>query len=128
METLKKDIDVETYYKSSALANKYGMGVALYLMFGVPSETSGDREQAFQIVKDLKPVMAKVSSLIPFPGTPLYDNSLKDSSRLNVVGTWKSFDHPLRDLGFALNSSMSPICGPHTTSKIGTHETSICLI
>jgi len=102
METLKKDIDVETYYKSSALANKYGMGVALYLMFGVPSETSEDREQAFKIVKDLKPVMAKVSSLIPFPGTPLYDNSLKDSSRLNVVGTWESFDHPLRDLGFPL--------------------------
>jgi len=102
METLKKDIKVETYFKSAELANRYGLGVALYLMFGVPGETSEDREQAYQIVKKIKPVMAKVANLIPFPGTPLYDDSLKNSPRLNIVGTWESFDHPLRTLGFPL--------------------------
>jgi radical SAM superfamily enzyme YgiQ (UPF0313 family) len=51
MEDLKKDINIETYYKSSELVKKYGMGVVLYLMFGVPGETSKDRHQAYQIVK-----------------------------------------------------------------------------
>jgi anaerobic magnesium-protoporphyrin IX monomethyl ester cyclase len=117
MEDLKKDINVETYYKSSELVQRYGMGVILYLMFGVPGETSKDRHQAYQIVKKIKPVMAKVGNLIPFPGTPLYDDSLKNSPRLNVVGTWESFDHPLRYLGFPLKKPATLPYVPETSSE-----------
>jgi hypothetical protein len=61
--------------------------------------------------------MAKVGNLIPFPGTPLYDDSLKNSPRLNVVGTWESFDHPLRYLGFPLKKPATLPYVPETSSE-----------
>ena len=122
METLKKDINVETYYKSSELVKKYNMGVVLYLMFGVPGETSDDRYQAYQVVKKIKPIMAKVGNLIPFPGTPLFDDSLKNSPRTNIVGTWESFDHPLRYLGFPLKKPATLPYVPETSSEWEIHR------
>jgi anaerobic magnesium-protoporphyrin IX monomethyl ester cyclase len=91
---IRKDETVECHLETTRLCQKYGIDVSLFMIFGLPTETSADRELSFNIVRDAGVVATKYNNLIPYPGTPLW-NELKDSGRVVVTTNWRNFDSVL---------------------------------
>lgn len=93
-ELIRKDESVACHIETTELCKKYGIDVSLFMIFGLPTETPEDREHSFNIVRDAGVVATKYNNLIPYPGTPLW-NELKDSGRVVVTKNWRNFDSVL---------------------------------
>lgn len=91
---IRKDETIECHLETTALCKKYGMDVSLFMIYGLPTETAADREHSFKVVRDAGVVATKYNNLIPYPGTPLW-NELKDSGRVVVTENWRNFDSVL---------------------------------
>lgn len=93
-DLIRKDETIDCHMETAALCKKYGMDVSLFMIFGLPTETSADREHSYQIVRDADVVATKYNNLIPYPGTPLW-NELKQSGRVVVTKNWRNFNSVL---------------------------------
>ncbi len=90
----RKDETVECHLEAASLCKKHGMSVSLFMIFGFPTETDEDRETGFRIVRNAGVLATKYNNIIPYPGTPLY-NELKGSGRLYVAPNWSNFNSVL---------------------------------
>jgi anaerobic magnesium-protoporphyrin IX monomethyl ester cyclase len=90
----RKDETVEIHLEAKDLCEKYGMDVSFFMIFGFPTETAEDRKETFELVRDSGVVATKYNNMIPYPGTPLY-NELKESNRVVVTENWANFDSVL---------------------------------
>jgi radical SAM superfamily enzyme YgiQ (UPF0313 family) len=93
-DLVRKDETIECHLETTALCQKYGMDVSLFMIFGLPTETPQDREIGFNIVHQARAVATKFNNLIPYPGTPLW-NELKDSGRVVIQPDWRNFNSVL---------------------------------
>lgn len=96
--TISKDETVAQHEEAVRLARENGMDVALYMIFGLPNETHADRRQAVKVVKRMKPTHIKYNNLIPYPGTPLYQD-LHRGGRFRKIGEWDNFTSTLAEIG-----------------------------
>jgi len=85
---------VEQHSEAVELAHKYGMTTALFMIFGLPTETHDDRENTFRICHAMKCKDMKYNNLIPYPGTPMYE-TLKNSPRMVITPGWENFNSTL---------------------------------
>lgn len=90
----RKDETIECHLEATKLCKKYGMDVSLFMIFGFPTETDEDRETGYQIVRNAGVLATKFNNIIPYPGTPIY-NELKDTSRVYVAPNWSNFNSVL---------------------------------
>ena len=88
---IKKGETVEKHFEAINLAKKHCMSVSLFMLFGIPTETSEDRKASFSIVQKARVSTAKYNNLVPYPGTPIYEN-LKGSNRICIEGNWNNFN------------------------------------
>jgi anaerobic magnesium-protoporphyrin IX monomethyl ester cyclase len=93
-DLIRKDESIECHLETTELCKKYGIDVSLFMIFGLPTETSEDREHSFEVVRDAGVVATKYNNLIPYPGTPMW-NELKDSGRVVVTEDWRNFNSVL---------------------------------
>lgn len=93
-DLIRKDETVDVHLETTRLCQKNGMTVSLFMIYGLPTETSDDREESYRVVGEANVVGTKYNNLIPYPGTPLW-NELKDSGRLVINENWHNFNSTL---------------------------------
>ena len=91
---IRKDETVECHLEAVELCKKHGLDVSLFMIYGLPTETALDRKNSYEVVQSAKLQATKYNNLIPYPGTPLW-NELKDSDRLVVTKDWRNFNSVL---------------------------------
>lgn len=91
-ETVQRHVDAVN------VARANGIEVALFMMFGIPTETHEDRANAFRLCNKLGVEHLKFNNLIPYPGTPIYIDIAK-SGRMRKVGRWENFTSALAEMG-----------------------------
>ena len=64
------------------------------MIFGLPTETSQERDISYRVVQDARVQASKYNNLIPYPGTPIY-NDLKVTDRIHVEPGWANFNSTL---------------------------------
>lgn len=90
----RKDETIECHLQAVDLCKKHGLDVSLFMIFGFPTETDQDREMGYRIVKNAPILATKFNNLIPYPGTPIF-NELKDSGRIHIEPNWSNFNSVL---------------------------------
>ncbi len=93
-DLIRKDETIECHLDATALCQRHGIDVSLFMIFGLPTEMPEDREIGYNIVKKAGAVSMKFNNLIPYPGTPLW-NELKDSGRVDIQPDWRNFNSVL---------------------------------
>lgn len=71
------------YKEAVKTFHKYGIGLYATFVFGYDSETLDDLDETVERAIDLKFFMAAFNHLVPFPGTPLYKQLLKQKRLTN---------------------------------------------
>ncbi len=87
LDNLNKDINVQQIIKAFNLCKKYGLATLANLMIGNPGETKETLKETKKLLRKIKPNSLYLSFLTPYPGTYLYEKSLRNGE-LNL----KSYD------------------------------------
>jgi radical SAM superfamily enzyme YgiQ (UPF0313 family) len=106
---------VEQHLAAVELGKRHGFDISLFMIFGLPTETSADREQSFRTVQAATVQASKYNNLIPYPGTPIYSD-LKATSRVHVAPGWSNFNSTLSVTHSIFDRTPLPYV-PETTSE-----------
>ena len=106
---------VEQHLEAVELGKKHGFDVSLFMIFGLPTETRVERETSFRVVQSAKVQSSKYNNLIPYPGTPIY-NDLKDTDRIHIEPGWSNFNSTLSVTRSIFDKTPLPYV-PETTSE-----------
>ncbi len=93
-DLIRKDETIECHLETTKLCQKHGIDVSLFMIFGLPTETSSDREESFNVVQSANVSATKYNNLIPYPGTPLF-KELEESGRVVKTKNWANFNSVL---------------------------------
>ncbi|CAI2717043.1 B12-binding domain-containing radical SAM protein [Nitrospina watsonii] len=89
-----KDQTVEQHLDAVALCKKYGFKVSLFMIYGFPGESKADRDESWRVVNGANVGFVKFNNLIPYPGTPIYDEAQREG-RLHIMEGWRNFNSTL---------------------------------
>ena len=106
---------VEQHLEAVELGKRHGFDISLFMIFGLPTETKDDRTTTFRVVQGAKVQASKYNNLIPYPGTPIY-NDLKDTDRIHVAPGWSNFNSTLSVTRSIFDKTPLPYV-PETTSE-----------
>jgi len=93
-DLIRKDESIECHLETTRLCQKHGIDVSFFMIFGLPTETTEDREASFKVVQSAGVAGTKYNNLIPYPGTPLY-KELENSGRVVATNNWANFNSVL---------------------------------
>jgi len=86
---LNKGITLEQVHKAFNTARRHGISTLAYFMIGNPGETARDIKETINLALKLKPDYALFSILVPYPGTRVYLEGLKEGI---IAGDyWRDF-------------------------------------
>ncbi len=114
-DLVMKDETVQIHLDATALARKHGMDVSLFMIFGLPTETADDRKTSYDVVSSQNVLATKFNNLIPYPGTPLF-NDLVKSGRVKIAPNWSNFNSTLAITNSIFDTTPLPYV-PETTSE-----------
>ena len=77
LDLMNKGTKVEDIRRSIQLAKAYGMKCRVYLIAGYPGETIESLDETISMIREVEPDDVSVYPLIPYPGTPLFENRKK---------------------------------------------------
>lgn len=89
LKNIKKGITPEQCRKALKITNKLGIRTLAFFMFGNPGETRETVEKTIKFSKELNPNLAFFNSLVPYPGTEVYDTHYK--TQFHGSECWKDF-------------------------------------
>jgi radical SAM superfamily enzyme YgiQ (UPF0313 family) len=93
LKTIKKAIDTDQAIEAVRLAKQHGIEVLTYFMVGLPGETVEDMRETIRFAKRLDPDYATFSVTVPYAGTEMYEDGLKQG--VIPVDYWLEFaKHP----------------------------------
>lgn len=78
LDRCKKDITLEQIRKAFQATKEAGIDSLAHVIFGLPGETEKTLRQSLRFVLDLDPTYAQFYCAIPFPGTELREEALKN--------------------------------------------------
>jgi len=107
---------LQQHREAVALARKHGMDVAIFMIFGFPTETHADRVETVRFANSLSPTFIKYNNLIPYPGTPFY-RDVQGSQRMCKQGHWENFTSSLSEMALPLSRRRPLPYIPETTSE-----------
>jgi len=90
MKVLNKGETVEQVAQAIRRIHQKGISTSTAIIFGLPTETRGDRWKAIRLVRRLPLSSARFNTLTPYPGTPVY-KMLNDQGKLKIKADWKNF-------------------------------------
>jgi radical SAM superfamily enzyme YgiQ (UPF0313 family) len=91
---VNKDQTVQHHIDAVKLCKKYGLKVSLFMIFGFPGETKGDRDESYRVASETDVGFVKFNNLIPYPGTVIYDVAQKNGN-LHILPGWRNFNSTL---------------------------------
>ncbi len=77
LDLMRKNITIKDIEKAIELTQRVGIEVTGHVIVGYPGETKGDILDTIKLLKKLDPDYIQVYCCVPFPGSPLYDESIK---------------------------------------------------
>lgn len=80
-EILNRDYSNEIILKTASAAKERGIGIALFNMVGLPTETLSEFSQTVKMNRIIQPVFHATSIFFPYPGTGLYEMC----KRMNLI-------------------------------------------
>jgi radical SAM superfamily enzyme YgiQ (UPF0313 family) len=86
LEAIQKDFEIAQAYEAVRLCKQVGMQVIGFFIIGSPGETERSINMTIDFSCDLGIEFAKYTCFVPYPGTPIYYDFLKD-------GTLKAPEH-----------------------------------
>jgi len=102
LDRIRKGVTLKQYEDAVKLSKKAGLEVYGFFMIGLPDETEETMKDTIEFAKKLDLDAAKMSIMIPLPGTPIYSElnekgliKTKKWSQFNFYSPPKDvFDHP----------------------------------
>ncbi len=97
LDRINKNIKVENIVDGCRLATEAGIDIQLTVMVGYPWETRADAERTLDLARTLMSKghaeMLQSTVVVPYPGTPLFDESLKNGwIRFEDPKAWERYD------------------------------------
>lgn len=89
LKNIKKNITLDQCKKALKASNELGLRTLAFFMFGNPGETRESIEKTIRFAKELKPDLAFFNSLIPYPGTEVYNTHYR--TKFESSESWKDF-------------------------------------
>lgn len=108
---------VEQHLAAVELGKKHGFDISLFMIFGLPTETSEDRETSYRVVQDARVQASKYNNLIPYPGTPIHTD-LSKTDRIHMEPGWSNFNSTLSVTRSIFDRTPLPYV-PETASEFG---------
>jgi len=75
LQRLNKGITIEQIRTAAAATRRVGLGLSIYLITGVDSETDDDLAATVRLIEDIRPHDGLVSPMTVYPGTALYEEA-----------------------------------------------------
>jgi radical SAM superfamily enzyme YgiQ (UPF0313 family) len=116
MVLLNKKETVKQNIEGVKLAKKYGFGISATFIFGLPTETSQERWQAYRLAKELCLDYVRFNNATPYPGTRLYEIA-KAENRLYIEKNWVNLNACATLTEDALSESKLPYV-PRTCKEL----------
>lgn len=76
---IKKPINAEKIFSVAASLRRYKVQLGTNWIMGFPEDTSDTLQETYDMIAQIKPDRANVGMLIPYPGTPVFDQCLRDN-------------------------------------------------
>jgi len=98
LKILKKDETIEEIVEGIKRAKKYGLIAMLTTMVGYPWETEEDTRQTYKVTKDIMLYKThfgdslQASIIVPYPGTPLFNEAKKNNWLLVGDTDYEKYD------------------------------------
>lgn len=98
LKLLKKDEDIETIVRGIKCAKRHGLIAMLTTMVGYPWENEEDTKITYNITKEIMLYKThfgdslQSSIIVPYPGTPLYREAIKNSWFIVKPTDYEKFD------------------------------------
>lgn len=98
LKLLKKDEDIQTIVNGVKRAKRYGLVAMLTTMVGYPWETEEDTAKTFEVTKDIMLYKThfgdslQSSIIVPYPGTPLYREAIRNNWFIVDPKDYEKFD------------------------------------
>ena len=80
LNAIKKDFKLQQAYEAVRLCKKVGMGVIGFFIVGSPGETERSIDMTINFAADLDIEFAKFTVFVPYPGTAIYYDFMKDGT------------------------------------------------
>jgi anaerobic magnesium-protoporphyrin IX monomethyl ester cyclase len=84
-EVIGKKLDREKIFQITELYKRHNLLTRGYFIMGFPEETPETLEETYRMILELQLDMNNVFNLIPFPGTRIFDQAMRDNLFLNEV-------------------------------------------
>ena len=72
---LRKGFTRKKIIEAFKISHKIGIRPGMYLILGIPGETREDIEDTKNLIRECRPYLLNFSYLMPFPGTPLFEET-----------------------------------------------------
>lgn len=89
LKNIKKNITLEQCRTALKASNELGIRTLAFFMYGNPGETRESIEKSIKFSKELNPHLAFFNSLVPYPGTEVYNTHYK--TQFQSSERWKDF-------------------------------------
>lgn len=91
MKIIEKKETVRDNVETVKLAKKYGFTINATFIFGLPTEESKDRQDAYELAKELDVDRIRFNNAVPYPGTKLFEIAKKEN-RMYIEKDWENFN------------------------------------
>jgi radical SAM superfamily enzyme YgiQ (UPF0313 family) len=84
-KVMKKYLSDEKIYEVVELTKKYPqLDVNAFFIIGLPEETKETLEDTYNMIKKINFKKTLVKNIVPYPGTPLYEQVMRDNLLINT--------------------------------------------
>lgn len=90
MKSINKGETVAVVEDAIRRAARKGFSVGTTIIFGLPTETRGDRYRTMKFVRSLPLSSVRFNTLTPYPGTPVFNQEFPKGNIL-IKGDWENF-------------------------------------
>lgn len=85
-EIMNKHLSNKKIYEVVELTKKYPqLSVNAFFIVGLPEETKETLEETYNMIEKLKFKKTLVKNIVPYPGTPLYEQVMRDGLLINTA-------------------------------------------
>jgi len=95
-EVIKKSINTEKIYTVMESLRRYDICVGTNWIMGFPEDTNETLQETYDLIERIKPDRANVGTLAPYPGTPIFDQCMKDGLFINKIDLKEYWRVPFR--------------------------------
>ncbi len=91
-EIIKKSIQTDKIYTVVESLRRYEICIGTNWIMGFPEDTNETLQETYDLIVDIKPDRANVGTLIPYPGTPVFEQCIRDDlfiEKFDIEEYWR---------------------------------------